>query len=207
MRRLLLATPIALSIAFGLFMLMAWMINNESLRPPKQGEGISFQMVMVEFEKDVQRRQRTVPEQPKAPEKPLESAMSSQQSVSSNSFSTQSIPTSLGLNTAISGIAINAPSFGDFGVSQQALPLYRVEPNYPSQALKRRIEGYIVLRFTINELGKPIDIEVVEASPQRIFEREAIRALRNWKYQPKLEGGQAVTQPGQMVKLEFKLAK
>jgi protein TonB len=63
------------------------------------------------------------------------------------------------------------------------------------------------MSFTIDETGQPTDIEVLEAEPKRVFEREAIRALRNWKYQPKLVDGKAVTQPGQSVKLEFKLAK
>ncbi|XAW88535.1 energy transducer TonB [Vibrio sp. CDRSL-10 TSBA] len=206
MMRLLLAMPFAAGIAVALFAFMAWMVNNDSMRAPKQGEPLSFNMVMVEQQQDVQRRQRSVPEQPKAPQKPQEAPVSQQQTAATNSVSPTSVP-SLGLDTAINGININAPTFGDFGVNQQAVPLYRVEPNYPSRALKRGAEGYVVLRFTIDETGRPTDIEVVEANPKRMFEREAMRALRNWKYQPKLDGGKAVTQPGQTVKLEFKLAK
>lgn len=206
MMRLLLALPFAAGIAVALFAFMAWMVNNDGMRAPKQNEPVRFNMVMVEQQQDVQRRQRSVPEQPEAPQKPQEAPVSQQQTAATNSVSPTSVP-SLGLDTAINGININAPTFGDFGVNQQAVPLYRVEPNYPSRALKRGAEGYVVLRFTIDETGRPTDIEVVEANPRRMFEREAMRALRNWKYQPKLDGGKAVTQPGQTVKLEFKLAK
>lgn len=206
MMRLLLALPFAAGIAVALFAFMAWMVNNDGMRSPEQNEPVRFNMVMVEQQQDVQRRQRSVPEQPEAPQKPQEAPVSQQQTAATNSVSPTSVP-SLGLDTAINGININAPTFGDFGVNQQAVPLYRVEPNYPSRALKRGAEGYVVLRFTIDETGRPTDIEVVEANPRRMFEREAMRALRNWKYQPKLDGGKAVTQPGQTVKLEFKLAK
>lgn len=206
MMRLLLALPFAAGIAVALFAFMAWMVNNDGMRAPEQNDPVRFNMVMVEQQQDVQRRQRSVPEQPEAPQKPQEAPVSQQQTAATNSVSPTSVP-SLGLDTAINGININAPTFGDFGVNQQAVPLYRVEPNYPSRALKRGAEGYVVLRFTIDETGRPTDIEVVEANPRRMFEREAMRALRNWKYQPKLDGGKAVTQPGQTVKLEFKLAK
>ncbi|EKO3467167.1 energy transducer TonB [Vibrio fluvialis] len=206
MGRLLLAMPFAASISIGLFAFMAWMVNNDGMRAPKQGQSLSFNMVMVEQEQDVQRRQRSVPEQPKAPEQPPETPVSQKQTAASNTVSPTSVP-SLGLDTAINGIEISAPTFGDFGVNQQALPLYRIEPSYPPRALKRGVEGYVVLKFTIDETGRPTDIEVVDANPRRMFEREAMHALRNWKYQPKLLDGNAVSQPGQTVKLEFKLAK
>ncbi|MCG3721323.1 energy transducer TonB [Vibrio cincinnatiensis] len=206
MMRLLLATPFAAAISVGLFAFMAWMVNNDGLRSPQQNQSLSFNMVMVEQEQEVQRRQRAVPEQPKAPEPPPKAPVSKQQSSVANTLTPTSVP-SLGLDTAINGIAINAPTFGDFGANQQALPLYRVEPTYPARALQRNIEGYVVLRFTIDETGRPTEIEVLDANPRRMFEREAMQALRSWKYQPKLLDGSAVTQPGQTVKLEFKLAK
>ncbi len=206
MLRLLFATPIAAFISLSLFAFMAWMVDNGQQSAPKSSSPLSFNMVMLEQDNDVQRRQRSVPEQPKLPEPPPESPESKAKTEAAN-ISPLSSVLSLGLDTAINGIAINAPTFGDFGANQQALPLHRVEPSYPARALQRGIEGYVIMKFTIDQTGKPTEIEVVEAEPKRIFERDAMRALRNWKYQPKLVDGKAVTQPGQSVKLEFKLAK
>ncbi|WP_165311414.1 energy transducer TonB [Vibrio ziniensis] len=206
MLRLLFATPIAALISLSLFAFMAWMVDNGNQRAPKASQPLSFNMVMLEQENQVQRRQRSVPEQPELPEPPPQSPVSQKQTSVANTQQLSSVP-SLGLDTAISGISINAPTFGDFGANQQAMPLHRVEPTYPARALQRGIEGYVVMSFTIDETGQPTDIQVVEAEPKRVFERDAIRALRNWKYQPKLLDGKAVTQPGQSVKLEFKLAK
>jgi len=206
MLRLLFAMPFAAAISVGLFAFMAWMVNNDGLRGPKQNQPMSFNMVMVEREPDVQRRQRSVPPQPKVPEPPPETPVSQQQAAVNNTLSPISIP-ALGLETAINGIEISAPALGKLALNQQVLPLYRVEPNYPSRALTRGVEGYVVLHFTIDETGRPTDIEVIKANPRHMFEREAIRALRNWKYQPELSDGHAVSRPGQTVKLEFKIAK
>ncbi|GAK84593.1 ferric siderophore transport system [Vibrio ponticus] len=206
MIRLLLSIPIAGAIALALFSFMAWMVDNGHRRAPEPSEAVSFNMVMMENEQEVQRRQRSVPEQPKPPEVPEQMEVS-QARAETTSVSPMSMQPTLGLDTAIDGLAISAPTFGDFGVNQQAMPLYRVEPRYPAKALRRGAEGFVVLRFTIDPTGRPTDIEVVDANPKRMFEKEAVRALRKWKYQPKVEDGSALSQFGQTVRLEFKLAK
>lgn len=206
MGRLLLALPISLLISVSLFSFMAWMVDHGNQRAPKASEAVRFDMVMVENDADVHRRQRSVPEQPKPPQAP-EPMDLSQANTQVEPISQVTSISSLGLNTALSGIAISAPNLKGTMGNQQAMPLYRVEPRYPSQAIKRKVEGYVIMRFTIDESGRPTDIEVVEAEPSRMFEREAMRALRNWKYQPKVENGVATQQFGQTVRLEFKLPK
>ncbi|MGD8109465.1 TonB family protein [Vibrio sp. TRT 21S02] len=206
MNRLILALPTAAIITLGLFVFMSWMVDNGHRRTPEASQPLSFNMVMVENEQDVQRRKRALPEQPEIPEVPEQKPVEQMEAKVSQVSPTSSIPT-LGLNTAISGIAINAPTFGDFGVNQEVVPLYRVEPAYPAKAKARGVEGFVTLSFTIDETGRPVDVEVVDAKPRRFFERDAIRALRRWKYQPQIEEGKAVARQGQTVTLEFKLVK
>ncbi len=207
MKRLMLAAPVAVVMAFAVFSFMAWMVDNGNRKPPESKPALSFNMVMVENEQDVQRRHRSVPEKPKMPEAPKQSPVSDVSSAEVSPMNNiESLP-ALGLDTSIHGLAIDAPTFGDFGVNQQAMPITRVEPVYPARAQKRRIEGFVSLRFTIDKTGRPTDIEVVDSEPKRIFDREAVRALGKWKYQPQIIDGKAVEQPGQTVKVEFKLAK
>ena len=206
MIRLFLALPLAGALGLALFSFMAWMVDNGHQRSPDESETLSFNMVMVEQEQEVQRRQRAVPEKPEMPEPPPEAQTSQSQAEVTPLNSMSSLP-SLDLNTSIDGLAINAPTFSDFGSNQQAMPLYRVEPRYPAKALKRGAEGFVIMSFTIDETGRPVDIKVTDANPRRMFEREAMRALKNWKYQPKVVDGKAISQVGQTVKLEFKLAK
>ena len=206
MGRLLLALPASLLISVSLFSFMAWMVDKGNQRAPEASEAVRFDMVMVENDADVQRRQRSVPEQPEPPQAP-EPMDLSQADTQMEPMSQMTPVSALGLNTALEGIAISAPNLKGTMGNQQALPLYRVDPRYPSKALKRRVEGYVIMRFTIDATGRPKDIEVIEAEPERMFEREAIRALKKWKYQPKVEDGVSIEQYGQTAKVEFKLAK
>ncbi|MCC4784818.1 energy transducer TonB [Vibrio splendidus] len=206
MIRLFLALPLAGALGLALFSFMAWMVDNGHQRSPDNSETLSFNMVMVEQEQEVQRRQRAVPEKPEMPEPPPEAKTSQSQAEVTPLNSMSSLP-SLDLNTSVDGLAINAPTFSDFGSNQQAMPLYRVEPRYPAKALKRGAEGFVTLSFTIDETGRPMDIQVTDANPRRMFEREAIRAMKKYKYQPKVVDGKATPQFGQTFTFEFKLAK
>ncbi|OCH09400.1 energy transducer TonB [Aliivibrio fischeri] len=206
MFRLLMALPIAVAISIALFSLMAWMVDNGNQAKPEASEQLSFTMMMVEPESEIQRRQRSVPEQPKPLEPPPEAKLSQSQSEVSSVMPVTPMSSS-GLDTAINGLKISAPTFGSFKTNQQAMPLYRVEPKYPSRALKRGIEGYVIMSFSIDETGKPFAISVQEAKPKRLFDRDAMRALKQWKYQPKLVEGKAIIQQNQTVRLEFKLAE
>jgi protein TonB len=86
-----------------------------------------------------------------------------------------------------------------------ATPIVRIDPKYPPEAARDGKEGWVDLSFTINEVGGVEDVEVLEADPKRIFDREAKRALRKWKYRPKVVDGIAQRQPGLRVRLEFSL--
>lgn len=88
-----------------------------------------------------------------------------------------------------------------------ATPIVRIEPQYPIAAARDGKEGWVQLRFTINELGGVDDVEVIQAEPKRLFDKEAIRALKKWKYKPKIVDGKPLKQPGMTVQLDFTLDK
>jgi protein TonB len=203
MLRSLLALILATVMTLALFSFMAWMTTQ-----PKNSAATSatlqFDVIMTEPDSQSQRRIRQLPEPPKTPSAPQSQAKLSSQ-VSNVSVEKEMTMPSVELGDIGLNVAVSLPSFEGLGQNQQAMPLYRVEPKYPSRALKRKMEGYVILRFTIDELGKPTDIESIEAEPSRVFVRPAIQALKQWKYQPKLVKGKAITQPGQTVRLEYRL--
>jgi periplasmic protein TonB len=80
----------------------------------------------------------------------------------------------------------------------------RVPPTYPQRALRQRITGWVDLSFTVTATGDVTNIEVVNSQPRREFDREAIRALSQWKFTPKIEGGKPVAAVARQ-RLEFKL--
>jgi protein TonB len=86
-----------------------------------------------------------------------------------------------------------------------ATPIVRIEPKFPTKAARDGIEGWVQLRFDIDELGGVDNVEVIDAQPKRVFDREARKALQKWKYKPKVVDGKAERQTGLTVQLDFKL--
>ncbi len=84
------------------------------------------------------------------------------------------------------------------------LPLVRVEPQYPPQATRRGLEGWVQIRFTISTAGS-VKEAIVVASSHSMFERAAVQAVNKWKYQPQMQAGQPVEAPGNQVVLRFEL--
>ncbi|MGE4073725.1 MAG: energy transducer TonB [Lysobacterales bacterium] len=62
--------------------------------------------------------------------------------------------------------------------------LVKRQPAYPRRELARGIEGEVVLRVLVNELGAPQTIEVIGGTRNRNFEASAIKAIKRWKFQP-----------------------
>lgn len=89
--------------------------------------------------------------------------------------------------------------------SYMAKPIMRVEPRYPVQAAKDKMEGSVVLEFDIEADGSTGNIRVISAEPKRIFDKSAIIALKQWKYKPKISAGKALKQSGLKVQLDFRL--
>jgi protein TonB len=61
------------------------------------------------------------------------------------------------------------------------------------------------LSFEINKIGGVENVQVINAEPKRVFDREARKALRKWKYKPKMVDGKPQHQTGLSVQLDFKL--
>ena len=55
---------------------------------------------------------------------------------------------------------------------------------YPRAALRREIEGNVVLELTVGVTGDVVDAFVVEATPPNRFEKNALKFVRSFKYEP-----------------------
>lgn len=68
------------------------------------------------------------------------------------------------------------------------------DPEYPPQALRAGVTGWVELEFTIASGGNVRDIQVVGAEPQGVFDDAARTALAQWRFRPRYVNGQAVAQ-------------
>jgi protein TonB len=76
------------------------------------------------------------------------------------------------------------------GLIQPPKRLVYVAPVYPPIALAARKEGMVILEALISEDGSIRDVKVLRAEP--LFEREAIAAVRQWRFSPTLLNGEPV---------------
>ena len=85
------------------------------------------------------------------------------------------------------------------------MPMVRVPPQYPERAMQRGIEGRVLVEFTISKSGAVKDAKVIAAEPSAIFNKAALKAIRQWKYNPKILNGKAVEQRGIKIAIPFRL--
>ncbi|QIZ76684.1 energy transducer TonB [Ferrimonas lipolytica] len=203
MKDLIIAAVAAIAITAALFSGMALMVNGGMGAGPQGPSKAPVSIVMAQRDEQTERRSRDIPEPPPPlPQMPTAAV--------ANTDTTTMVPTTMPLpQLSLDGpgdIGVPLPAKGDFAAQdRQAMPIYRVEPQYPARALRKKTEGYVVMSFTINEQGRPEDIKIEKSEPVRIFDRAAMKALSRWKYQPKEVDGNKVSQFNQTVKLEFRV--
>lgn len=82
-------------------------------------------------------------------------------------------------------------------------PIITVAPDYPRRALRRGIEGYVELSYTVNEFGGVENIKVIASEPKGIFEDAAIKAMKKFKYKPLVLDGIPIKQEGNTNRMTF----
>jgi len=202
--RILIITPIGLLFAFSIFWVMQWMIAPQGNQPSRQDDIAMVDFIRSLKDSQAEKKLRNPKEPPKPKTPPmLDTPKVQQSSVKQMDLNMPDISSSLssfkgqGMGNMLSGYG-----FGDSDV----IPLVQVEPKYPSQALARRIEGYVVVRLQVTKEGTVSEVEVIDADPKGVFEREAIRAAWRYKFKPKLVDGKPVEQVATLP-FEFNLEK
>ena len=82
--------------------------------------------------------------------------------------------------------------------------MIKVEPMYPREARVNRIEGYVRIRYTVTAAGEPANIEIVDSQPPGVFDEEAVKAFRKWRFVPAKVDQEYVETGGEEV-IQFKL--
>ncbi|MFT6268486.1 MAG: protein TonB [Alphaproteobacteria bacterium] len=188
-------------VAFSLFILMAKLVENNGVANKPLAPPPVIDIIMANPDENTNTRVRRPPPPPPPPQEPpkVEMIVPDDAEPDANAFSLN-IP---GVDTGSVGVSIGG--VGAMMRDGDATPIVRIDPKYPPEAARDGKEGWVELSFTINEVGGVEDVEVLQADPKRIFDREAKRALKKWKYRPKVVDGIAQRQPGLKVRLDFTL--
>jgi len=72
-------------------------------------------------------------------------------------------------------------------VRKEFKPLSRVNPTFPRQALQQGITGRVVAWVYVAPNGSVSNVEI-KSSSNRLFDREVVRALSQWRFNPEPVG-------------------
>jgi len=184
-------------MTFAAFAFMQYLISAEQRADVKTGPDITVEIYEVPKDSKVQVKQ-TLPPPPTAkmpPKTPPRPAIDNPDTVVVADLTPTMTFDNIGDTLSKS---INQPT-GD------ATPIVRINPKYPPVAARDGIEGWVQISFSISPTGEVINPVIIDAEPKRVFDREAIRAIKRWKYRPKVVEGVAQLQANQSVQLDFKI--
>lgn len=192
------AVAVGAAVTFGLLFIMQLLIatGEEAVTDAERFRMDEF--VRVERNEIIETKKQK-PEKPPEPEVPPEMPEPQNSNQFDNSMAVSVTAPTTNVNLNVSGVG--------FGVSDgEYLPIVKVAPVYPSRALSRGLEGYVIVEFTVTQAGAVKDVFVVE-STSSLFERAAVEAAYKFKYKPRVIDGIAVEVPGVRNKITFEITQ
>ncbi|NVK25152.1 MAG: TonB family protein [Gammaproteobacteria bacterium] len=201
MLRLIASMIVGVVITFGLFVIMAELINSGAKSKDEVRDNIVVEINTTPPESKAQQRNRVPPPPPPPPKQPPKAQPPEPEpAVADNGGFNFNMPS---VDVGNTSAGLSGP--GALARDGDATPIFRQEPKFPTKAARDGIEGWVQLKFDINELGNVENVEVIDSEPKRVFDREAKKALRKWRYNPKVVDGKALRQTGLTVQLDFSL--
>jgi TonB family protein len=82
--------------------------------------------------------------------------------------------------------------------------LREVPPNYPREAERLRIKGWVDVEFTIAPDGSTRDLVVRNAEPLGTFDQAALESVKRWRFEPVMKNGTAAEQRA-AIRIRFEL--
>ncbi|MGH8496848.1 MAG: energy transducer TonB [Gammaproteobacteria bacterium] len=196
-----------LAVALALFLLMHTLIGGgqEIAKPEDSGKVVNFIRIREEqMTQTKDRRKPPEPEEPEEPPPPPKLAMQTPEQAPTTPLDIETPNLDIAIGAGGSGPYIGSWQAGDASAEGDVVPIVKINPQWPREALVKGIEGFVELEFTIQPDGTVADVEVLNAEPRRLFVRDAIRAVLKWKFKPRIVDGQPVSRRATQ-RIEFKL--
>lgn len=197
--RFLVAFVLAGLVTFGLFYLMQSLIGVEGeLDDSETIKVVDF--VRVKRTEEVKKKEREPPKKEKIDDTPPPPDLSLDQTTNMDGGG-------IGISANVDA-GMSLDTGGGFSLASadgDAVPMVRVPPQYPERALQRGTEGRVLVEFTISKSGSVKDAKVVAYEPSTVFNKAAIKAVLQWKYNPKIVDGKPVEQTGMRIAIPFRL--
>ena len=83
-------------------------------------------------------------------------------------------------------------AFSAADIDQQPRVMMQTSPVYPSELRGKKLEGEVMLIFIVDDAGR-VTSPKVEKSTHQAFEKPALDAVKQWKFEPGLKAGKRVS--------------
>ena len=195
-------------LAAALFLVMHSLIAGRDRAETARHSGAIVDMVRVRPDETLRTKQRVRPKRPPPPKAPpppprlrLTQTQKPQRQMNPVRMPKIELPASAG-----SGPYLGQWNPGDAAAEGDAVPIVRIDPQWPREALEEGIEGFVRVEVLIGVDGATKDVRVIESKPGRLFVRNALRAVRRWKFKPRIVDGTPVERWATST-IEFKMER
>ena len=210
LRKRLAPAAAALLINLALFGLMPYLLTRDGGEAKNQDLAIPVNVIRLKQPESPLKRTPEKPPEPPPPKKTVKPPQA------------KAVPTTLSLPFAINPRLPSSPStlnlpvmppgriglptaiFNDGDLDAPLTVMVRVPPVYPLGAKNRGTEGWVKVRFIVNEDGTVQEVAVVDSEPQKTFDDAVIRAVSGWRFKAGTVGGVPVKSRAETV-VRFKL--
>lgn len=197
MRMMMVLVPAAL-ITFSLQMVMVSLITFADREldktPPIKLPEIGMPEIEIETQKLVEKPEKPELDETPPPEVPEQAF---------DNIDGAAAVGNLGAGDLVAGLDLSIGA-GISASDGEYLPIVKVAPQYPRQALKRKLEGDVVLEYTVSTNGSVKNPKVL-FSTDPIFNKSAMQSALRYKYKPRVVDGQALEVPGVRTRIKFRL--
>ncbi len=208
--RLPVAFLLASLMTITLFYIMQSLIDfgKSPVTADKSGRIVDFIRIKEDRVLMTKKRRAEPPSEPDQPPKVVQPKSTAKVEPDGWSTNFQAPVADVGLSNSLS-----FSSDGDY------LPILKVQPNYPTRALQQGMYGWVLLEFTVDEIGRVIDPYVIDNcvdlwksykvgcsdNPGKMFDRSAVAAAAKFKYKPRVVDGHAIATSGVRHIITFEL--
>lgn len=185
------ALALAVGVAASLFWLMHYLILSAERELEEVESFRSVDFVRVQQDERVETRQRSRPEPPPPEEPPPPPPQ-----LQARAAQTEAVNAAFGMpNVSIPTSMTGGPMLAQ--QNAELIPVVRLAPQYPRQAARAGISGWVKLRIVVNPDGTVREARAIESEPRGLFEAAAVTAAMRGRFRPRMVDGEAVEATGE----------
>ena len=193
---------LAFFAAFSIFLLMQYLITTD-IFSKKNNDDVSYlEFIRINSDDSLLERDRKIPERPKPDKRPPPPPDIDLQQ------DTKLMRPDLDIELPNFAVPVDfgGAFLGDMsdllGTSSALIPMVKVQPQSPIQAIQGGIAGSVQIYLVVGPNGRVKLARIVRATNGTLFNKEATKAIRRWQFKPKVINGIPVEQAGELT-IEF----